>query len=478
MGLFDGATAPTGEGAGDPGFSSTAHVAGLLGAPVVLVIDASAAGRSVAAVATGFDRFDPGTTVAGVILNQVGSDRHEQLLRDALAAAGFPVFGAIRRSDEVSAPSRHLGLIPVAERSADATEATARLGALIAASCDLPALLALARSAPDLPGPAWAPPELPHPGGRPVVAVAGGAAFTFSYTEHSELLAAAGLDVVPFDPLRDEALPDGHGRPGPGRRLPGNARQRPVGQRAPPPRRRGRRRPRHPGRRRVRRPALPGPHPGRRPHVRRPPHRRHHDRPASPSATAKPRAATDSVLAATGEVVRAHEFHRTETDPESGPAPAWLLASPNPQAPPTPQARPPQPRPHRAPPQKHPPPHQPHQSAKRATSPGTCTRPTCTSTGPGYPQVAARFAAACRAAAKPAGPAMTTLIGVGVGPGDPELVTVKAVRVLREADVVFVPVMAGPGRRPAPAGPRPRSALTSRETGSARSRSPSTTPAA
>src|SRR5580693_8619375 len=139
MGLFDGATAPTGEGAGDPGFSSTAHVAGLLGAPVVLVIDASAAGRSVAAVATGFDRFDPGTTVAGVILNQVGSDRHEQLLRDALAAAGFPVFGAIRRSDEVSAPSRHLGLIPVAERSADATEATARLGALIAASCDLPA---------------------------------------------------------------------------------------------------------------------------------------------------------------------------------------------------------------------------------------------------------------------------------------------------------------------------------------------------
>src|ERR1700744_4344775 len=194
MGLFDGATAPSGEGAGDPGFGSTAHVARLLAAPVVLVVDASAMGRSVAAVATGFARFAPRTMVAGVILNRVGSDRHEVLLRDALTDAGVPVFGAIRRSDQVSAPSRHLGLIPVAERSADATEATARLAALIAASCDLPALLALARRAPDVPGPAGGPPGLSHSGPRPVVAVAGGAAFTFSYTEHTELLTAAGLD--------------------------------------------------------------------------------------------------------------------------------------------------------------------------------------------------------------------------------------------------------------------------------------------
>src|ERR1700759_4450442 len=234
MGLFDGATAPSGEGAGDPGFGSTAHVARLLAAPVVLVIDASAMSRSVAAIATGFARFDPRTTVAGVILNRVGSHRHELLLRDALTDAGVPAYGAIRRSDQVSAPSRHLGLIPVAERSAAATEATARLGALIAESCDLPGLMALARSAPSLPGPAWDPaaevagagptpadpaaagagparaaPARPVPARapRPVVAVAGGAAFTFSYTEHTELLSAAGVDVVPFDPLRDESLP-------------------------------------------------------------------------------------------------------------------------------------------------------------------------------------------------------------------------------------------------------------------------------
>src|SRR5579875_1178960 len=159
MGLFDGATAPAGEGAGNPAFGSTAHVARLLAAPVVLVIDASAMGRSVAAVATGFTRFDPRTRVAGVILNQVGSDRHEQLLRDALAAINMPIYGAIRRSDQVTAPARHLGLIPVAERSADATEATARLAALVAASCDLPGLLALARTAPALPGSAWDPAE-------------------------------------------------------------------------------------------------------------------------------------------------------------------------------------------------------------------------------------------------------------------------------------------------------------------------------
>ena len=107
MGLFDGTQPRSGEGAGDPGFGSTAHVARLLAAPVVLVIDAASAGRSVAAVATGFARFDPRTTVAGVILNRVASDRHERLLREALASAQIPVYGAIRRSDGVAAPSRH-----------------------------------------------------------------------------------------------------------------------------------------------------------------------------------------------------------------------------------------------------------------------------------------------------------------------------------------------------------------------------------
>jgi cobyrinic acid a,c-diamide synthase len=224
MGLFDGADPATVPGR-DADFGSTAHVARLLGAPVLLVVDAARAGRSVAALAAGFAAFDPRTQVAGVILNRVGSDRHERLLREALEASGIVVYGAIRRTDGILTPSRHLGLIPAAERESVAAAAVARMGDLIARSCDLDALLTLARHAPDLPAPPWDPAEALAPfspapfdwapfgwapfAPAPVVAVAGGAAFTFGYTEQCELLEAAGSRVVSFDPLRDEDLPAG-----------------------------------------------------------------------------------------------------------------------------------------------------------------------------------------------------------------------------------------------------------------------------
>ncbi|MFI7107386.1 cobyrinate a,c-diamide synthase [Nonomuraea sp. NPDC050227] len=222
MGLFDGR--------GDTGFASTAHVATLLDAPVVLVVDAARQSRSVAAVVHGFATFDPDVRVGGVVLNRVGSDRHEELCRSALAAAGVPVLGAIRRDDAVATPSRHLGLVPAAERRTEAVAAVDRLAALVARSCDLDALLRLARSAPPLGGPSWTPPtpaatggrpeeavaaaargQEPVRGDRPVVAVAGGAAFTFGYAEQVELLRAAGAEVAVFDPLRDTRLPDGTG---------------------------------------------------------------------------------------------------------------------------------------------------------------------------------------------------------------------------------------------------------------------------
>jgi cobyrinic acid a,c-diamide synthase len=219
MGLFDGVDGAALAQA-DTDFGSTAHVARLLGAPVVLVVDAARAGRSVAALVAGFAAFDPSTPVHGVILNRVASDRHERLLREALAASGIAVYGAIRRTDGIVTPSRHLGLIPAAERPAVAGQAITRLGELIAASCDLDALLALARSAADLPGPAWEPAmalaaaaAVDVPAGsapqNPLVAVAGGAAFTFGYTEQGELLEAAGSRLASFDPLHDEGLPAG-----------------------------------------------------------------------------------------------------------------------------------------------------------------------------------------------------------------------------------------------------------------------------
>ncbi|MEU6280681.1 cobyrinate a,c-diamide synthase [Streptomyces sp. NPDC047028] len=231
MGLYDGV-------AGRGELASTAHVAKLLGAPVVLVVDASSQSRSVAALVHGFASWDPEVRVGGVILNKVGSSRHEVLLREALDAAGVPVLGVLRRAAPVETPSRHLGLVPVAERGAAAVEAVARMAELVAAGCDLAALERLARGAGAVPGgfAPWTPaspahhpkplvekrdkgpepsleppaggPERPADGQKPVVAVAGGPAFTFSYAEHSELLAAAGAEVVTFDPVRDEELPE------------------------------------------------------------------------------------------------------------------------------------------------------------------------------------------------------------------------------------------------------------------------------
>ena len=209
MGLFDGAS-------DSDDFASTAHVARLLGAPVVLVVDASGVSSSAAALLHGFATFDPATRIGGVIFNQVGSDYHAHLLAAAAERAGVPVLGAIRRLDALAVPSRHLGLIPAAERGRDAMAVVDALSAAVAASVDLDAVLRLARTAAPLRAAETKPENQDHPPERTVasrspvtIAVAGGPAFTFGYAEHPELLAAAGADVAVFDPLRDEGLPDG-----------------------------------------------------------------------------------------------------------------------------------------------------------------------------------------------------------------------------------------------------------------------------
>lgn len=201
MGLYDG-RGSTGEG-------STADVARLIDAPVLLVVDVAGQGRSVAALVVGFAEYEHSGRIGGVVLNRVGSDRHEQILRSALDGIGVPVLGALRRAEKISLPSRHLGLIPAAERGSAATLAVARLGHLIGRAVDLDAVLALARTAGPLTAAAWSPPGERHNSARPVVAIAGGAAFTFGYAETTELLAAAGAEVVTVDPLRDETLPPG-----------------------------------------------------------------------------------------------------------------------------------------------------------------------------------------------------------------------------------------------------------------------------
>jgi cobyrinic acid a,c-diamide synthase len=198
MGLFDGASD------GTP--SSTADVARLLDAPVVLVVDASAMSGSVAALVHGYATFDPAVRLGGVVLNQVGSDGHELLLRQALEPLGVPVLGVLRRDEAMRWRDRHLGLVPVAEHPDQISAAVDRLAGRLAAQVDLEAVLRLARSAPPM---TTGPVPLPPPGPEVVVGVAGGAAFTFTYTDTVDALEAAGATVIAFDPLHEDRLPDG-----------------------------------------------------------------------------------------------------------------------------------------------------------------------------------------------------------------------------------------------------------------------------
>lgn len=203
MGLFDGKS-----GGGE--LASTAHVAKLLGAPVLLVVDARAMARSVAAMVHGYTTFDPELRVSGVVLNRVGSSVHEKMLRDALKPLNIPVLGVLRRDEAIQTPDRHLGLVPVAERREEARLSLGALGAVVSNSLNLDGIVNLARSAGKLDAKPWSPEsaalDLP---GSVRVAVAAGPPFSFLYRENLESLEAAGAEVAFFDPTTDERLPAG-----------------------------------------------------------------------------------------------------------------------------------------------------------------------------------------------------------------------------------------------------------------------------
>ncbi|WP_072802123.1 cobyrinate a,c-diamide synthase [Rhodococcoides yunnanense] len=207
MGLFDGKIDMNGAGAASAE-GSTASVASMLGAPVVLVVDARGHSQSLAAVLHGFSTFDSSVRIGGVILNRVGSPRHEEVLRQACDRVGIPVLGSLPRMSELAVPSRHLGLITALEHGSRASEAVDAMATLVAEHIDLAAVRSLAAST--VSSEPWdAAEEVGETAGRaPVVAIAGGPAFTFGYAEHVELLRASGADVAVFDPLTD-GLPPG-----------------------------------------------------------------------------------------------------------------------------------------------------------------------------------------------------------------------------------------------------------------------------
>jgi cobyrinic acid a,c-diamide synthase len=199
MGLFDGLSPESNDG-------STADVAAILGAPVVLVVDAAGMGRSLAALLQGFRTFDPRIEIAGVILNGLKTERHLEYLRSALDAEKIPILGCLIRDADLSLPERHLGLVPPPEHAAldrlidsiaSAVEKTIDLERLIELASGVNAIRSVAPR-----------PSVPIPL-RPIrIGWAEDEAFSFSYRENKDLLEEAGAEIVTFSPLKDAAFPE------------------------------------------------------------------------------------------------------------------------------------------------------------------------------------------------------------------------------------------------------------------------------
>ncbi|OYX42476.1 MAG: cobyrinic acid a,c-diamide synthase [Rhodobacterales bacterium 32-67-9] len=197
MGLFDGVARR-----GACGTGASADLSALTGWPVVLVLDVSGQAQSAAAVAKGFAGFRPDVSVAGVVLNQVASPRHEALVRAGMEAAGIHVFGALPRNATIEMPERHLGLVQ-AEETPELDRIIAEAGAFVAQHLDLDTLRGAARAGTLGPGD---PVRVTPPGQR--IALARDAAFSFVYPHLIDGWRAAGAEILPFSPLADEGPDD------------------------------------------------------------------------------------------------------------------------------------------------------------------------------------------------------------------------------------------------------------------------------
>ena len=203
MGLFDGSS-PTSR------VGSTAEVATLLQAPIVLVIDAAGMAASVGALLRGFRTYDPAVPIAGVILNRLGGEGHYRYLLPAIEQEAVACLGYLPKALDVEIPERHLGLLPASEEDR-VTPLLNRLTGLISRYVDLDGVLSLAQTAPPLaPAPSLRPSLPPvSTSTRPVrIAWSRDEAFHFTYQENLDLVTAAGAEIVPFSPLHDRALPD------------------------------------------------------------------------------------------------------------------------------------------------------------------------------------------------------------------------------------------------------------------------------
>lgn len=204
MGLFDGAGAADERG-------STSSLSKILRAPVLLVIDARAMARSAAALAWGFSRFERGVNIGGFLLNNIGSERHYEMVRESIERkTKLPVLGYLPKEKEIALPERHLGLVPSTERR-PSRETEERLLSLIETHFDMDRIMGIAYSCAELP-----PFRRVIFAGEPSpvrvrIGMAMDEAFNFYYEDNLDILRHYGAELVPFSPLKDRALPDGLG---------------------------------------------------------------------------------------------------------------------------------------------------------------------------------------------------------------------------------------------------------------------------
>ena len=195
MGYYDGFS-------GESNYSSTHHVATLLKSPTILVLDASKTARSIAATALGFIKFHKNSRIVGLILNKIGSKKHEELCRNALKPLKLPILGSILRTANLL-ESRHLGLIPVSEQ-ASLKRKIEKIAKEISDSLDIDKIIKIAKSAIELPKISQKPKQKP----RCTIAVALDSSFNFYYKDNLEALRREGAKLKFFSPVSDSEVPD------------------------------------------------------------------------------------------------------------------------------------------------------------------------------------------------------------------------------------------------------------------------------
>jgi cobyrinic acid a,c-diamide synthase len=195
MGYYDGFS-------GKSSFASTYDVANITRSSVILVLDAGKAARSIAATALGFKNFEKNSRICGIILNKIGSKKHETLCRDALKKVGLPILGVIPRNNDLILESRHLGLIPVKEQKSLDGKIKA-IAKSLSGFIEIEKIIKLAKSGPDLP-------KIPYTKDRKTqtkIAVAMDESFNFYYQDNLNSLRRLGAEIVFFSPISNKKIP-------------------------------------------------------------------------------------------------------------------------------------------------------------------------------------------------------------------------------------------------------------------------------